>query len=374
MRTTIESLEALLVDIPTIRPHKLSMTTMGCQTLVIVRLRDSEGIEGLGEATTIGGLSYGAESPEGIKVTLDRYIAPLLIGQPVDDFSLLRQHIDHCVRGNNLAKSAIETAMLDLQGKRLGLPVSALLGGASQRHIPVLWTLASGDTDKDIDEAQTLIASGRHRDFKLKIGARALQEDIRHVAAIKAAVGDSASIRVDVNQAWDESTAAKGLALLQDAGIDLVEQPIPAKEQAGLVRLAKRFHIPLLADEAVADAADGFQLAAAGFTGAYALKIGKAGGPRQVLKLAHVARSAGIGLYGGTLLEGSIGTVAALHAWSTLGAMAWGTEMFGPLLLKDDIVVKPLQFQDGGVSLPTAPGLGLDIDEDRLAHYRRADL
>lgn len=339
--------------------------------MVIVRMKDSEGLEGLGEATTIGGLAYGPESPESVKLTIDTYFKPQLIGQPADNINTLRVMLNRSTRGNNLAKSAIETALLDLQGRRLNRPVSDLLGGALHQHIPVLWTLASGDTAKDIDEAQSLLAQKRHCDFKLKIGSRPVMDDVRHVAAIKEAVGDRASVRVDVNQAWDETTATKGMAELQAAGIDLVEQPTPMKDIGALVRLSRKFHIPILADESIADAKDMFALAAAGFAGAVAMKIAKAGGPVRALEQAAVAQAAGIGLYGGTLLEGTIGTVAALHAWSTLETLHWGTEMFGPLLMRDDIVVKSLNFHDNGVDLPAGPGLGIEINEDKLAEYRR---
>ncbi|ODC04032.1 muconate cycloisomerase [Terasakiispira papahanaumokuakeensis] len=373
MSATIHSIEAILVDIPTIRPHKLSMTTMGVQSMVIVRIKDSEGLEGLGEATTIGGLSYGPESPESIKLTIDTYFKPQLIGQLADNINTLRVMLERSTRGNRLAKSAIETALWDLYGKRTGRSLSALLGGAVHSHLPVLWTLASGDTTQDIHEALGFIETRRHCDFKLKIGSRALMEDIRHVAAIKEAVGDTASVRVDVNQAWDESTAAKGMAELQAAGIDLVEQPTPMADLASLVRLSEKFHLPILADEAVANAKDLYHLAALGFSGAVAMKIAKAGGPLRALEQAAVASAAGIGLYGGTLLEGTIGTTAALHAWSTCEKLHWGTEMFGPLLMKDDIVIQPLNFHNNGVDLPTGPGLGIEIDEEKLAFYRRKD-
>ncbi|WP_136065776.1 muconate/chloromuconate family cycloisomerase [Modicisalibacter radicis] len=371
MSAVIDTIETHLVDLPTIRQHKLSMTTMACQTLVLVRMRHSDGIEGLGEATTIGGLSYGPESPESIQCNIDTYLAPLLIGEPSANVNRLRTRMNRHVRGNAIAKSALETALLDAQGKRLGLPVAELLGGAQREHLPVLWTLASGDTHKDIDEAFQRLDDRRHCSFKLKIGANAVDDDVRHVAAIKAALGDRASVRVDVNQAWDEASAVRGIAALQDAGIELIEQPIPARHHAALIRLSQRFHVPMLADEAVQDAQDGFALAAGGFGGAYALKIAKAAGPSGALELAHLARAAGIGLYGGTMLEGTIGTAAALHAWATLDDLAWGSEMFGPLLLTDDIVAEPLRYHDFGVDLPRGPGLGIQLDEDKLAHYRR---
>lgn len=370
MSATIERIESWLVDLPTIRPHKLSMTTMGCQTLVIVRLTRSDGIHGLGEATTIGGLSYGVESPEGIQSAIQHYLTPLLLGQPADNLTLLRQRIDKAVRGNTFAKSAIETALLDAQGKALGVPVSSLLGGALSDRLPVLWTLASGDTAKDIAEGEQLLAERRHDAFKLKIGARPLATDLDHTRRIVEALGDRASIRVDVNQAWDAATAARGCRELAAMGVALIEQPVGARDSEALIRLSHTTQTAILADEAVADATDGYQLAQRGFSGAYALKIAKAGGPASVLKLAHVAQAAGIGLYGGTMLEGTIGTVASLHAWSTL-SLSWGTEMFGPLLLKDDIVQTPLRFDEGHVTLPQCAGLGVALDEDKLRHYAR---
>ncbi|HEY3590167.1 MAG TPA: muconate/chloromuconate family cycloisomerase [Buttiauxella sp.] len=370
MSLTIESISCWLVDIPTIRPHKLSMATMGCQTLTIIKMTCEQGVVGWGEATTIGGLSYGSESPEAIKSAIEAYLAPLLCGKTFNGVAMLAETMNASVKGNTFAKSALETAFLDAQGKTLGLPVSDLLGGALTQRLPVLWTLASGDTDKDIEEGKRLLAEGRHNTFKLKIGARALDVDLRHTLAIKAALGCDVSIRVDVNQAWDLTTAIKGMAQLQEGGIDLVEQPTPLWDRQSLINLSQRFSIPVLADEAVATSHDGYALASGGFTGAWALKIAKAGGPVQALKLAHVAQAAGIGLYGGTMLEGTLGTVASLHAWSTV-KMQWGTEMFGPLLLKDDIVVRPLEFSHGHVTLPHGPGLGIEIDEDKLKFYTR---
>jgi muconate cycloisomerase len=370
MTATVEQIESWIVDVPTIRPHKLSMTTMGCQSLVIVRLTRSDGICGIGEATTIGGLSYGVESPEAISSAITHYLTPLLKGQPADNLNALTARMNGAIKGNTFAKSAIETALLDAQGKALGLPVSALLGGALQTALPVLWTLASGDTAKDIAEGEKLLAEGRHRAFKLKIGARELATDLRHTRAIVEALGDRASIRVDVNQAWDAATGAKGCRELAAMGVDLIEQPVSAHDNAALVRLSQQIETAILADEAVATVYDGYQLAQQGFTGAYALKIAKAGGPNSVLALARVAQAAGIGLYGGTMLEGTVGTVASLHAWSTL-PLQWGTEMFGPLLLKDDIVSVPLTFADGQVALPQTPGLGVELDEDKLHFYTR---
>ncbi len=105
---------------------------------------------GWGEATTIGGLSYGVESPEGIKLTIDRYLASLIL----DGAAMPAIH--RRVKGNHHAKCAIETALLDATAKRAGLPLSELLGGRARDRLEIVWTLASGVTERGIDEAEEM--------------------------------------------------------------------------------------------------------------------------------------------------------------------------------------------------------------------------
>ncbi|WP_266205166.1 muconate/chloromuconate family cycloisomerase [Pontibacter kalidii] len=367
----IERIETVIVDLPTIRPHHLSMAVMRNQTMVLVRLFCSDGIEGIGEATTIGGLSYGDEFPEGMKFTIDTYIAPLLLGKAATSINAVMAELEHQVQSNNFAKSAIETALLDAQGKRLGVPVSELLGGAVTPTLPVLWTLASGDTAKDIKEAQELLANGRHNTFKLKIGRNDWKVDVAHVAAIKEAVGPDVKVTVDVNQAWTESMAKQGIARLQDAGIDLIEQPIVKTNFEGLARLTQYFRVPIMADEAVATVSDAFKLARIGGGSVFALKISKAGGLTNIRKQAAIAQGAGISLYGGTMLEGTVGTVASAHVFSTLPNLDWGTELFGPLLLTDDIVKSRITYGNGKLEIPQGPGLGIELDMNQVEKYKR---
>ena len=262
---TIERVETLLLDLPTIRPHRLSVATMDGQTLMLVRIHCSDGVIGVGEGTTIGGLAYGGESPEGMKLAVDTYFTPLLRGADATRVPALMTRIDSMIKDNRFARSAVETALLDAQGKRTGLPVSELLGGRRRDRLAVAWTLASGDTARDIDEAEQMLELRRHNVFKLKIGAKALDEDIAHVAAIKRALGDRAAVRVDVNMAWSELQAARGMAALADAGCELVEQPVATA--AALARLVRRFPTALMADESLHGPRSAFELAkAAGAT------------------------------------------------------------------------------------------------------------
>lgn len=124
-----KSIETLLVEIPTIRPHKMAVATMQTQTLVLIKITTEDGFVGWGEATTIGGLGYGEESPESVQTNIDTYFAPLLKTLSGLNIAQTMQIIHRNINGNRFAKCAIQTALLDIQSQRLGIPLSELLGG-----------------------------------------------------------------------------------------------------------------------------------------------------------------------------------------------------------------------------------------------------
>jgi muconate cycloisomerase len=366
---TIERVETFLLDLPTIRPHRLSVATMTGQTLMIVRLHCSDGAVGIGEGTTIAGLAYGAESPEGMKLAIDTYFAPVLVGSDASRVQALMARVGKLVKGNHFAKCAVETALLDAQGKRCGLPLSELLGGRVRDRLGVAWTLASGDTSKDIAEAEAMLAARRHNVFKLKIGRKSVAEDVAHVAAIKRAVGDRAAVRVDINMAWSETDALRGLPALADAGCELAEQPVATA--AAMTRLMRRFPIALMADEVLTGPDSAYELARVSGADVFAVKTEQSGGLIAALKVGAIADAAGIELYGGTMLEGAVGTIAAAHVFATFPHLQWGTELFGPLLLTEEILEQPLVYRDFHLEIPGMPGLGIALDEDRVNAFRR---
>jgi len=367
----IERIETTILDIPTIRGHVLSMTTMVMQSVVLVRMRFSDGSTGLGEGTSIGGMSYGPESPESIKTAIDCYIAPLLAGHDGNDVNGAVRLVEKVVRGNPIARCAVEIALWDGLARRMGMNVAQLFGGALRRAIPVAWTLASGDSATDIAEAEQMIATGRHNIFKLKIGKRALRDDLAHVEAIASALGDRASIRVDVNQAWSLTQARQGLAGLQALGVDLVEQPIRTGDLAALRDLTQASRLAVMADEQLNGPADALAVAVARAADVFAVKIGQSGGLKRASEVAAIGEAAGIGLYAGTMLEAGISTAAALQLFATVGTLDWGCELFGPLLMKAEILAEPLDYRDFCIHLPQGPGIGVTLDESRVDFHRR---
>ncbi len=368
----IHSITSTIVDVPTVRKHKLSQTSVTAQNYVLVQVRLANGAEGIGEAATLGGPRWSEESVEAMKANIDTYLAPVLTGQRADRFEAAGSFMDAAAKRNNAAKAAVETALFDAVGKTLGLPASALLGGAVRDKVPVLWTLASGDPAQEVEEAERKLEARLHRTFKVKIGAQAPEADLARMTHLARALEDRAELIVDANQAWDETVSARCLPVLKELGIKLVEQPVPAWNIAGMARLRARPDTPpLLADECVFDAHDMLQVGMKAAADAVSLKLVKHGGLLGVKRVAAVAEAAGIGLYGGCLLESSVGAAAHLQVFATLRELVWGCEHFGPQILTGEYVTEPLRFADFHVHLPTGPGVGVTLDPEKLRHYAR---
>ncbi|WP_031256344.1 muconate cycloisomerase family protein [Curvibacter lanceolatus] len=373
-RFVVERIEARILDIPTIRPHKLAFGAINRQSPVVVQLWLRNGACGFGEAATIGGPSWNEESPESIRHAIEAYLAPCLLGQDGAAFGHALARMDTFCRGNAFAKSAVEMALIDAVSRSLALPAYQLLGGKRHASLPLAWTLASGDVRKDLEEAQLRLEQRRHRIFKMKIGARSPADDVAHVSQIARGLEGQATLTVDVNQAWDGSTARRFLPQLIDAGVTLIEQPVAKWNREALKVLSATLgsRACIMADESVCTPQDAMALARDQASQVFSLKVAKHGGLLRTLQVAAVAEAADIGWYGGTMLETSIGSAASAHVFATLGDQHHGCELFGPQLLVDDIVTERMAIIDFELQLPDGPGFGVEVDLGQLDRFDRA--
>ncbi len=370
---TIERIEARILDIPTIRPHKLSFGSISRQSPVIVQLWLKDGGIGFGEAATIGGPSWNEESPESIHHAITHYLAPALLGQDGGGFEAALARMDKACKGNAFAKSAVEMALIDAVARTLGLPAWQLLGGKVHQSLPLAWTLASGNVERDLQEAHLRLEQRRHHIFKLKIGANAPADDVAHVTQIAHGLQGRATLTVDVNQAWDGNTARRYLPLLVEAGVTLIEQPVARWNMQALKDLTATLRGALImADETVCTPQDALMLAREQAAHVFSLKVAKHGGLLRTRKVAAVAEAADIGWYGGTMLETSLGSAASAHVFSTLGGQHHGCELFGPQLLVDDIVETQMPIADFALQLPDGPGFGVQVSRTQLDRFDRA--
>lgn len=367
----IYSVDVYIVDLPTIRPHHLAMHTIVTQTIVLACVKDGNGLEGWGEVATIGGASYSGETPEAIKGNIDKYIKPLVIGQNPNRFNTISHKISQQVVGNYYAKALIESAIVDLAAKGKGVPSYELFGGQIHTSMPVAWTLASGDTGQDIEEARECLLAKKHNIFKLKIGKGNPKANVEHVLKIKNTVGDAGSVRVDINQAWDEITALHCIEALEVGGVDLIEQPLAHWNHEGMTRLASRFSVPIMVDEGLGSIQQTYNIAKYRAGNVFAIKPVQAGGLTATKKVAAIAEAAGIPLYGGTMIESSLGTAICAQLYSTIPEMTFGTELFGPLLFKDTVTANDIEYENFEIKIPKGPGFGMIIDKEKVRHYSR---
>lgn len=332
---------------------------------VIVQLRTNDGILGLGEAQAwepFGGTA------EGTAAAIDRYLRPVVEGFDPSAISAAMARCDVALAGHPEAKAAIEMALFDILGHRLGVPVFQLLGGAVRETIPLSFSIADPDFAADLDRAKAMVAGG-HRIFKMKTGFLSPPEDFSRLSRLKEAV-PQADIRIDYNQGLSPIEAPAVLREIAALKPGFIEQPIPRGFEARLAELAAMLDVPVLADESIFDATDMLRCTHERWADAASIKLMKAGGILKARRIATIAEAAGIPCYGGTLWEGGIAHAAAAHLIAATANISLGCEFYMPrYAMTFDIVRQDLAIEQGAIIVPTAPGLGMALDAEK---FRRA--
>lgn len=367
----IKSIETIIVDLPLRRLQRFSALDTNKQSAVVIIIRSSDGVVGVGEAVTPGGPWWSGESVESIKLHIDNYLAPVLIDKDAYGIDQLHREMDQVLHGNQFAKAGVETAVLDLIGKTLSLPVSHLIGGRCRESIEVLWPLATMDANQEIEEAEEKLELRLHRTFKLKMGALAPNEDVERASKIAQALEGRATVRVDPNEMWNESTAANAMQRMQDAGVELIEQPVARWNLEASARLTSKHDMNVMIDEGCASLQDLMRVISLHAADTVSLKIMKSGGIRATKTIADVAAAAGLNLYMGTFLETSLGTAANMQLCAALPDLPLGGELIGPLLIAEDLCQEPARYKDFQLWLNPGAGIGATLDLDKLNYFKR---
>jgi muconate/chloromuconate cycloisomerase len=365
----IKSLETIPVSIP-VKPEALSFGTIDRVDYVITRLETSQ-FTGYGEAATLQGPTWSEESRETIESTINKYLSQAVVGNNTLDCMRIMTLLDDRVKGNSFAKAAVEMAILDAACKELNIPVYQLLGGKYRDSIPLSWTLANNDAALDAAEAKDRVQKG-WKILKIKTGSLPLKKDLERVSAVRAAVGDTISVRVDANQGWNVNQTVAALRTLEDTHIDFLEQPVPKWDLEGLNEISRRTSMPIMADEAVCTVQDAVCLLQKRAVSAFSYKLTKMGGLLNAKTIERLADSYRIGGYVGCMIETSVGTAAYLQFGASVHRLSYGCELFGPLRIKSDIAKKEIQFENGTIIVPDQPGIGVEVDESKLDQLSNA--
>jgi L-alanine-DL-glutamate epimerase-like enolase superfamily enzyme len=233
--------------------------------------------------------------------------------------------------------------------------------------------LSGSGTNRVLEDAAERIALG-YTSIKFKMGALPPQEDVRRAGELVDKLGHDLDYVGDPNGTWDLRTATWAVRELESIGLAAVEQPVARRDLAGLAELrAQATSIDVMADESVCVPADALEAVRARACDSVSVKPGKAGGLRAAALVASIIDTAAIGCYGGTALEGPVGTAASAHLFASLPQLRFGCELVGPLLLTDSITTTPLRYEGGQLHIPTGPGLGVQLDHDKVGRFRRRD-
>ena len=203
------------------------------------------------------------------------------------------------------------------------------------------------------------------------MGATEIDADVARIRKLLDALDGRAGLRVDPNEAWQETDALRVMPMLEEAGVELVEQPVPREQMAAMANITARARVPVMIDEGAQSEAGALETVRLKAAHIVSLKLMKAGGLRASKRMADIAAAGGLALYMGTFLESSLGTAADLQLAATLETLPYGGEIVGPMLLADDIVTQPIVYENGAAILPEGPGLGVALDEDKVRSLTR---
>jgi muconate cycloisomerase len=367
----IRSVEVFAVAVPFARQFVIGSGAVGSPeqrpdqagAVVFVKLTTEDGVVGWGEQRALPTWSY--ETAETIAVVINRHLTPILLELTPFDVELFHQQAAKRLspavsNGFPFARAAVDLAMHDAAGKLAGVPVHALLGGKVHDEIPLCSAIGVGAPETVREHAQQ---SSDYAAYKVKIGGDPDQD-----AAIIEAVAEVAGTKplwLDANQSYRPSALKQLLDRTRHIRtIHCVEQPVPSTDLLAMRRLRGLIDLPVAIDEGsftAQDLARAIQLDAADLV---VVKICKSGGLRQALKTAQVALSGGLEILSSGLTDCGIGFAAALHVFSQL-ELALPAELNGPELLSD-LYVEGLTITKAVATVPTAPGLGVVVDEERI--------
>jgi muconate cycloisomerase len=376
--------ELFVVAVPRRRDHAwASNTVVPIGRHALLCLATDEGVEGWGEApalATWGGahMRYFGETPETVAHIVRDILLPAIEGLDPLAIGTIHARMDAVVKGHPYAKAMVDIACHDAAGRALDLPVWALLGGRHRDGIEVCHSLGLMPVDEAVDEAVAAVAEGA-RTIKCKTGHDA-ERDVELVARLRAALGDDVRIRVDGNEGYRTVTEAVDVTRRQEEhGIMLCEQPVAGASQ--LARVAARISVPVMADESAWTPQDILELDQLNAAACFSCYVTKPGGLWRARQQAELAYALGMESDIGGSIELGIGNAANLHLGAaleraTLPSVCPVTTVAGTpgpsvagVYYTDDVVAEPFRFADGRLLVPDGPGLGIEVDREKLVAY-----
>ncbi len=333
---------------------------------VLVRIEADNGSVGWGEAASAPGMT--GDTLESLVAAVD-FLAPALRERDAADIAGALAAMDGRMYGNQGAKAAIEIALFDLAGKSAGKPVHALLGSGKRSRVALLGVIGGGDFDGDLRDAERKKAAG-FTAYKIKVGIDTPASDAARTREICKILGGGMLISADANQGFSRDGAIEYVRAVEGSGLDFLEQPVDAHNLDGMAAVAAATEIAIGADEGIHSLDDIRRHHERKAARGVSLKAIKLGGIRAVVDAARLCDSFGMSVNVSCKTgESSVACAAALHVATVIPNVAWGLTLTHTSL-REDVTAQPLATAKGFAGSLDRPGLGVDVDEDRVRHHR----
>ena len=332
---------------------------------VIARLTADDGAQGVGEAFVW--LPETGVSPAQVVDAVANGLARYVLGASPFDVAQLRTRMDSNVARSEVAKGLLDMACYDLMGHIERRPATDFMGGRGAEELPLAALIPLMDPRTMADMALAFQRGGTAT-FRLKLGT-GIEDDRTAVGLVREALGPAARLRVDYNQAYTPDEAVRAIAAIAPFHIDVAEQPVRTDDWLGMVRVQRAVDVPIMAHESCFSLTDFMALAELGAVRVLGVNTERPGGITQALRAIDHAAARGMG----TVLHNQplgIASAAQAHLGAARAALlGHAMELFGNVMLEDDLIVEPLDYAGGRIRVPEGPGLGVALDDGAVDRY-----
>ncbi|MBI4329706.1 MAG: hypothetical protein HY673_00310 [Chloroflexi bacterium] len=339
--------------------------------IVLLKLHTDEGVTGTGSVRP--NQPTQPENPQSTIAAIKDYFGPAILGEDPFDIEKILAKCDRLLPGNSFPKMAIDLALHDVMGKAMGVPVYKLLGGLYWDSIPLEWSLGMNPTDEMVREATGAVEKYGVKYVCVKVaGPAGWKQDVKNVAAVRAALGDGIALGIDANELYSPAVAVKAIRKMEEYDLYYVEQPVPRWDLAGMARVRHAVETPIMADEGVFTLQEAVGNIQAGAVDILCLKLPKHGGLHRAKKIAAVGEAFHVPVNLGAYGDSGVGAAAAAHFYASTRNMFPAAEFIGDLAnLEHDLLTEETKFviKDGSTVVPKRPGLGVEVDEKAVAKY-----
>lgn len=367
----IDRIDVYPVSFPFLREFRISRGTVGSARVgrpsLIVKLTTDSGIVGWGESVPVRQWSY--ETVESVYTTQKTYLAPALIGADVMDVDGLHTRMDREIApgytlGQPIARAGIDIAAHDAIGKALGVPLHAYWGIRRKDSLVLSWTVAVSS----LDEVAELVDEGKskgYRNFNVKVGHESDPSfDVTLCRTVRRLAPDG-FLWADANGGYSVETAKRLVRTFADIGVDVLEQPLPPNALSGYVELQRLAALPITVDEGLITPRDLIEMIRLGAISGVAMKPARVGGLRPQRRLIEIVQDAGMLFLGSGLTDPDISFAASVAVYAAHG-LQYPAALNGPQFLSASIASHSVRIDGDVAHVPDGPGLGVDVDEERI--------